>query len=453
MHKEVFYLKKISRIKVIVLMLTIIIVGIVSKELVNSNKAPEFKPQIYNYEALSNLNGYFFITTNYTGGIAGDPYIAILDNHLNTVWYQKLPEPYTAACDFKKHPNGKYSYWRGTGNINGSAGEFVILNSEKQIEKIVKIKNHNNTDAHEFIFKPNGNYMMLCYDVDEYAKQVNAVIQEQDMEGNVVWEWDSGKYFTREISSFIDINKEGNSSPSTQEPILNKIYAAWKDLKNYNDWSIRFISLKYRFKKTVAMFLGLDIPKRPTILEKPQYDDIVHSNSIFVCNDGNILLSSRHLNTVTKINYKTGKIIWNLGGQQSKLNQFTFVNDTQNGFSAQHDARFLPNGDLLLFDNGNLNNPQLSRAVEYKLDEVNKTAELVWEYRNVTEDGYTYGGACGSARKIPNELVLIGWGLVKQAKSQPPAFSIVKTNKEKVADFFMPIKGEFTYRVQYSDSL
>jgi hypothetical protein len=80
-----------------------------------------------------------------------------------------------------------------------------------------------------------------------------------------------------------------------------------------------------------------------------------------------------------KIDATTGAIIWRLGGTRS---DFGFVNDPFNGFSAQHSARILPNGHLLLYDNGTRHPTPESRAVEYALDPAKRTATLVWEYRH-----------------------------------------------------------------------
>jgi hypothetical protein len=60
-----------------------------------------------------------------------------------------------------------------------------------------------------------------------------------------------------------------------------------------------------------------------------------------------------------------------------------------------------------LFDNGNFHSPQFSRAVEYKVDEENKTVTLVWQYRNTPD---TYGVAMGYVDRLPNGNTLIGWG-------------------------------------------
>lgn len=138
--------------------------------------------------------------------------------------------------------------------------------------------------------------------------------------------------------------------------------------------------------------------------------DLTHINSMDEDKDGNILISVRHYDQIIKINRQTSEIIWKMGGSQSKGNQFTFINDNVNGFfgfSHQHTAMFLSNGNVLLYDNGNLKEPQYSRAVEYSIDEVNMTATKVWEYRKVPD---IYQSLMGSAFRLPNGNTLINWG-------------------------------------------
>ena len=134
--------------------------------------------------------------------------------------------------------------------------------------------------------------------------------------------------------------------------------------------------------------------------------DWVHANALDVDTDGNILVSCRHLDEITKINRQTGDIIWRWGGEYCKNNQFTFINDPT-GFSHQHFIRKLTNGNLSLFDNGNLHSPEYSRAVEYQLDEENKLAFLVWEYSN---DPISFSSAMGSVNRLPDHNTIIGWG-------------------------------------------
>jgi hypothetical protein len=133
--------------------------------------------------------------------------------------------------------------------------------------------------------------------------------------------------------------------------------------------------------------------------------DYVHANALDLDSDGNILVSCRNMDEVTKISYSTGNVIWRLG-LNAKNNQFTFLNDPI-GFSHQHDIRKLPNGNYTLYDNGNLHIPPVSRALEYNLDQVNMTAMLVWGYQYEPD---IYAPVTGNNQRLPNNNRLIGWG-------------------------------------------
>ncbi len=106
--------------------------------------------------------------------------------------------------------------------------------------------------------------------------------------------------------------------------------------------------------------------------------DFDHPNSLDFDVDGSYVVSFRHMGEITKIDRRTGTIVWRLGGRN---NQFTFLNDPLGGFSGQHSVRVLENGNLLVYDNGLRHTPPESRAVEYRLDAGMKTATMVWQYR------------------------------------------------------------------------
>jgi len=166
--------------------------------------------------------------------------------------------------------------------------------------------------------------------------------------------------------------------------------------------------------------------------------DCVHGNAIELDNDGNLMISSRHLSEITKISRTTGNIIWRLGGIH---NQFTFINDPL-GFSYQHHIRRIANGNITLFDNGNYHPTPFSRAVEYSLDEINKTATLVWQYRNFPD---IYGFAMGSAQRLKNGNTLISWG------SANPTMTEVTPSGEKVLEMSLPL-NIYTYRTFKDES-
>lgn len=136
----------------------------------------------------------------------------------------------------------------------------------------------------------------------------------------------------------------------------------------------------------------------------PANFDYCHGNAIEEDLDGGLLLSFRNLNAIYKINRVTGQMEWSLGGKSSS---FTFSNDA--GFSGQHDIRRLPNGNISLFDNGNMAAPpKVSRAVEYSLDTVQWVATKVWEYK--FDPGFL-SVAMGNHQTTENRLHLVNYGL------------------------------------------
>ncbi|MBI4534652.1 MAG: aryl-sulfate sulfotransferase [Ignavibacteriae bacterium] len=165
-----------------------------------------------------------------------------------------------------------------------------------------------------------------------------------------------------------------------------------------------------------------------------------HGNAIEIDRDGHLLVSFRNLDEITKINGQAGEIIWRLGGRN---NQFTFINDPLNGFSHQHGIRRLPNGNIILFDNGNLHTPPLSRPVEYRLDEEAKTAELVWEYRH---NPPLHGFALGFAQRLDNGNTLITYG------TEPRIIEVDPTG-EKRWELVLDDPSHFAYRAFRIDSL
>jgi len=140
--------------------------------------------------------------------------------------------------------------------------------------------------------------------------------------------------------------------------------------------------------------------------------DHVHGNAAELDTDGNYILSLAVSNEIIKVNRATGDVMWRFGGRQ---NQFTITGEHETNkpyyFSKQHDIQRLPNGNIFFYDNGISNKPSPSaRAVEYKLDETNKTASLVWEWRHTPDLNSI---AEGSAQRMPNGNTVIGWGVVR----------------------------------------
>jgi hypothetical protein len=91
-----------------------------------------------------------------------------------------------------------------------------------------------------------------------------------------------------------------------------------------------------------------------------------HGNTVAETADGNLLVSFRNISTVMLIERATGNILWRLGPPP---------------LAQQHDPRPLPNGNVLIFDNGThrRDHPAIfSRVIEVDP----KTSDIVWEYRD-----------------------------------------------------------------------
>jgi len=93
-----------------------------------------------------------------------------------------------------------------------------------------------------------------------------------------------------------------------------------------------------------------------------------HGNAIDFDSDGNLIVSFRNLDEVTKIDVRTGDVLWRLGGRR---NEFTFVDAPTPSFAGQHSARAYAPGALMLLDN--IGDPAQSRAEWYTLDERART--------------------------------------------------------------------------------
>ena len=96
--------------------------------------------------------------------------------------------------------------------------------------------------------------------------------------------------------------------------------------------------------------------------------DWTHSNSVFFDeNSGSVFVSIRNLSRITKIDYASKDIIWNMG-QTDFMNEIYFEEDLN--FSQQHSVQVLDNGNLLFFDNHRYLSPELSRCLEISYDEL-----------------------------------------------------------------------------------
>jgi len=139
--------------------------------------------------------------------------------------------------------------------------------------------------------------------------------------------------------------------------------------------------------------------------------DFFHINSVDKDSQGNYLISSRHLHTITCIS-PTGEMLWILGGRH---NQFRDLSDGgATSFKWQHDARWVSEeeGILTLFDNeeaGILHiEAPYSQGLMIQLDVESRIATLLHSYVSLQK---TRVPSQGSLQILPETRnAFIGWG-------------------------------------------
>jgi len=290
--------------------------------------------------------GYLFLATM-DNKARSDGYLAMYDNLANPVFYRIFPG--NTGSDFKIQPNGNLSYH---GRTNW---EFYEMNPFFDVIDTIRAKNGLLADNHELLLLGNGHKFLLAYDpqlVDmslivpggnPQATVIGLVIQELDENHEVVFQWRSWDHF-----QITDADDEINLSGS----II----------------------------------------------------DYVHGNSIEIDSDSSMLISSRNMSEVTRINRNNGEIIWRFGGKQ---NQFQIEDQTQL-FCQQHDARIMSGlNHISVFDNGNCHLPHFSCAAEYLLDDQLMTATLVNRLRGNPD---IFGSFMGNAQRLDNGRTIVGWG-------------------------------------------
>jgi hypothetical protein len=302
-------------------------------------------------------------------------YMMILENDGTPYYYKRLPSAHTR--DFKLQPTGTL-----TRRVYDDLNCFVEMDSQYVNIDTLRCGHGYGTDEHEVQLLPNHHAFLIGLDYHQVdmskavvdgnpnATVIGNTVQELDEHHNVVFEWRSWDNYA----------------------ITDAIY------ENLTGGTV----------------------------------DYVHMNSIAIDYDSNLVVSARHLSEVTKINRKTGKVMWRLGGVH---NQFRFANDAY-GLSYQHDVRPVPGkpNAYTMMDNGNHHSPNFSRAIELQLDTAQMVAIKVWEYRHTPSDYYTY--FMGNVQRLSNGNTYIDWGdapLPKGTEVTPSGEVVYEANFEKSA--------------------
>jgi hypothetical protein len=341
---------------------------------------PDLHPPVIEVNATSPdmAPGYVFVAPKNGPDEAGPGQdgCVILDNDGQPVWLHLLQDEDLDVMNFKMQTyKGEpvLTWWVGRHTGYGQ-GEYVILNNHYEELARFGAGNGYDGDHHEFLITPQDTALITVYH-----------------------------------GVTMDLSSSGGAKDAT---VLDGI-AQELDIET-GEVLFEWHSLKH---------VGLD-----ETYTKPY--DYFHINSIDVYDKDHLLISSRNTSTIYKVDRKTGDVVWHLGG---KKNDFELGPGTRTAF--QHDARSHPNSTITIFNNGNVNQEEQSRAIWVKIDEDAMKASLVHEY---THPDKLLSDTQGSVQVLPNGNVFVGWG-------SSPVLSEFSRGGELLFDANFPSEGE-SYR-------
>jgi hypothetical protein len=283
----------------------------------------------------------------------------ILSSSGQLVWFKPVPKGDMAANLQVQRYRGKpvLTWWQGYSGAGVGLGEDLIYNSSYRQVAVVHAANGLMADLHDFVLTPQGTALITAYNpvvwnttsVHGPRRMVvlDSVIQEIDIKtGLLLFQWDSLAHIPL---------------TDTYEPLP-------KNLNNPFDY--------------------------------------FHINAVQQDRDGDLIVSARNTWAAYKINPRTGRVVWTLGGKRSN---FKLSPGAQ--FAFQHDVRARSGDDrtITIFDDG-AGPPRAheqSRGLTLRLDLDRDIARVV---RVDEHPPSLLADFEGNLQQLPNGDQLLGWG-------------------------------------------
>ncbi|MEP9394700.1 arylsulfotransferase family protein [Gordonia sp. VNQ95] len=243
-----------------------------------------------------------------------------------------------------------YTWWQGTSKPGHGSGSYYIADRDFRVLRTIRTPAGSSGDLHEFRILADGRAAVTSY--APVATSVNGVPLRVIDSRFYIIDIDSGRA-EFSWSSLAHVPVAANTTP----------------------WPVPGEGLDY-----------------------------FHINSIVADGSGNYLISSRNTSALYLIDGTTGQVRWRLGGNNSTLR--VEANAT---FANQHDAEFLPDGSIRLFDN-HAAVPAVgggSSVLTVRPDFAHGVVRLVsrWEHpQRLT------AWAMGNAQTLADGSVFGGWG-------------------------------------------
>ena len=278
--------------------------------------------------------------------LAAGMYGLAIDNTGRVVWYHRFPNgPW---LNFMAEPNGRYVARLVT--IDPTDVEsWIEVDALGNTTRTFGCKNGLQPRFHDLVSEPDGGYWTLCDETRTMdlrasggvanAKVTGQAIQHVSRTGELLFSWSPFDHFL-----ITDVDSATRAGPSV-------------------NWT--------------------------------------HGNSLDIDSDGNILVSFRNLSEITKIDSRTGAVLWRLGGLR---NQFALGNGIRI-FAGQHSVRALGGGQLMLLDN--VGDSLESRAERWEINAQTGTAQLIEVHGAVPRVRTLIGG---SVQAVSSDRTLVSFG-------------------------------------------
>lgn len=290
----------------------------------------------------------------------------ILNDDAKLVWYKPIDAEMVTDVRPQTY-KGKpvITWWQGRNFRGYGEGQGEIYDANYQHVATVKAGKGREMDLHEFHITPQGTALIIAYQKGkgDLSKAPGGGPKDGLIQNNYVQE--------------VDID-------------TGKVLMEWNGAKD--------IPYSESFNT---------VPKDGTI----PYD-WMHMNSVNITEDGNLVVSARATHTYYKINRKTGKLIWKMGGKNSD-----FKMGKGAGTFFQHDVHQLSPNFWSAYDNAADAvpaagaKPIVSRGVILKVDEKKKTVTLKKAFKYPKP---LLGVSQGNMQTLPGAHEFIGWGGDKQ---------------------------------------
>ncbi|HEX3517637.1 MAG TPA: arylsulfotransferase family protein [Solirubrobacteraceae bacterium] len=356
-------------------------------EVQSFNSQPSLHPPtvvVHQPAGATSAPGYIFAAPFLGPGQYGP---MIFDSSGNLVWFHPVAAGEDAA-DFQTqvyHGKNDLTWWQGrTIALGYGLGQDVIADANYRTVAVVRAGNGLQADEHEFDLTPQGTAYILAYS----PVQTNLTAAGGSAHGVAV---------------------EG----VIQEIDIHTGLVMW-------EWhSLAHVGVAQSYSK-------------PSAIASTPFD-YFHINSLAVDTQGNLLISARNTWTLYDLDSHSGQVIWRLGGRSS-----SFTLGPSVAFAYQHNAAWLPDGQISLFDDEGappVNPP--SRGEIITLDQHTKTATLAAQL--LRSSGPLATASQGDVQALPGGGWMVGWGGL-------PNFTEFDAQGQIVYDAQLPA-GENSYRV------